>query len=79
MDLYTENMNGRPYGATIPRKGRELIAKILAAKLPLTLTRIMVGTGMVPDGIFPGELTTRWSRSPPPHPRSPPMTGIPFT
>ena len=56
MDLYTENMNGRPYGATIPRKGRELIAKILAAKLPLTLTRIMVGTGMVPDGIFPGEL-----------------------
>ena len=58
MDLYTENMNGRPYGATIPRKGRELIAKILAAKLPLTLTRIMVGTGMVPDGIFPGELNT---------------------
>lgn len=45
------------YGGTIPRIGRELIAKILAAKLPLTITRVMVGSGQVPEGVFPGDLS----------------------
>lgn len=44
------------YGCTIPRRGRALIAKIMAAKMPLTLTRVMVGSGTCPEGLFPGEL-----------------------
>lgn len=45
------------YGCTIPRMGRELIAKILAAKMPLTITRVMMGQGTCPDDVFPGDLT----------------------
>ena len=44
------------YGCTIPRRGRELIAKILAAKLPLKISRIMMGQGVCPDEVFPGDL-----------------------
>lgn len=44
------------YGCTIPRRGRELIAKILAAKLPLKIYRIMMGQGVCPDEVFPGDL-----------------------
>lgn len=44
------------YGCTIPRRGRELIAKILAAKIPLTISRIMMGQGVCPDEVFPGDL-----------------------
>lgn len=48
-----ENEN---YGCTTTKRGRALIAKILAEKMPLTLTRTMVGSGICPDGLFPGEL-----------------------
>lgn len=48
--------NDTNYGATIPRRGRELIAKVLASKTPLKITRIMVGQGQVPEDIFPGDL-----------------------
>ena len=44
------------YGCTIPRRGRALIAKILAAKLPLKISRIMMGQGVCPDEVFPGDL-----------------------
>ena len=44
------------YGSTIPRKGRELFAKILATSKPLTITRVMMGQGICPDTIFPGDL-----------------------
>ena len=44
------------YGCTTTRRGRALIAKILAEKMPLTLTRTMVGSGSCPEGLFPGEL-----------------------
>ena len=44
------------YGCTIPKKGRELIARILAAKLPMKITRVMMGSGVCPDDIFPGNL-----------------------
>ena len=44
------------YGCTIPRRGRALIAKIMAAKMPLTLTRVMVGSGSCPEG--------RWNTGP---------------
>ena len=44
------------YGSTIPRKGRELFAKILATSKPLTITRVMMGQGICPDNIFPGDL-----------------------
>lgn len=44
------------YGGTVPRRGRELIASVLASETPLELTRIMVGSGQVPEGIFPGDL-----------------------
>lgn len=44
------------YGCTTTKRGRALIAKILAEKMPLTLTRTMVGSGTCPEGLFPGEL-----------------------
>lgn len=44
------------YGCTITKQGRELIAKILASKTPLTLTRVMMGSGVCPDDVFPGDL-----------------------
>ena len=44
------------YGCTTTKRGRALIAKIMAAKMPLTLTRTMVGSGICPEGLFPGEL-----------------------
>ena len=44
------------YGCTITKKGRELIAKVLASKTPLTLTRVMMGSGICPDDVFPGDL-----------------------
>lgn len=44
------------YGAAVTKKGRELFAKILASKLPLTITRIMMGQGLCPDNIHPADL-----------------------
>ena len=44
------------YGCTIPRRGRALIAKILAEKMPLTISRIMMGQGVCPEDVFPGDL-----------------------
>lgn len=44
------------YGCTITKKGRELIAKVLASKTPLTLTRVIMGSGICPDDVFPGDL-----------------------
>lgn len=44
------------YGSTIPRRGRELIAKLLAIGEPLTITRVMMGSGICPDSVFPGDL-----------------------
>ena len=44
------------YSCTTTKRGRALIAKIMAEKMPLTLTRTMVGSGTCPDGLFPGEL-----------------------
>ena len=44
------------YGYTLTRKGRALLARILAEKMPLTLTRVVVGEGICPDGVFPGDL-----------------------
>lgn len=44
------------YGCTTTKRGRALIAKIMAEKMPLTLTRTMVGSGTCPEGLFPGEL-----------------------
>lgn len=47
---------GSYYGCTIPRRGRELIAHILAAKIPLKITRVMMGQGICPENVFPGDL-----------------------
>ena len=47
---------GNSYGATVTKRGRALIAKILAEKMPLTITRTMVGSGSVPGGMFAGDL-----------------------
>lgn len=44
------------YGCTIPRRGRALIAKVLATKMPLKITRIMMGQGTCPLEVFPGDL-----------------------
>ena len=44
------------YGCTIPRRGRALIAKILAEKMPLKISRIMMGQGVCPPDVFPGDL-----------------------
>ena len=44
------------YGCTIPRRGRALIAKILAEKMPLKISRIMMGQGVCPEDVFPGDL-----------------------
>ena len=41
------------YGCTIPRRGRALIAKILAEKMPLKISRIMMGQGVCPEDVFP--------------------------
>ena len=48
--------DGGQYGCTITRRGRNLITKIMAEKMPLTLTRTMVGSGICPEGVFPGDL-----------------------
>lgn len=45
------------YGCTTTKVGRSLIAKILAEKIPLKITRIMVGSGVCPDDVFLGDLT----------------------
>ena len=44
------------YGYTLTRKGKELLAKVMAEKMPLTITRVMVGRGVCPDSVFPGDL-----------------------
>lgn len=46
------------YGVTLTKKGRELITKLLATGQPLTLTGIMVGSGVCPDGTYPADLTS---------------------
>ena len=48
--------DGGQYGCTITRRGRNLITKIMAEKMPLTLTRTMDGSGTCPEGMFPGDL-----------------------
>ena len=48
--------DGGQYGCTITRRGRNLITKIMAETMPLTLTRTMVGSGTCPEGMFPGDL-----------------------
>lgn len=45
------------YGGTIPRVGRNLIAEIIGTGKPLEISRIMVGSGRCPEGMFPGDLT----------------------
>lgn len=45
------------YGGTIPRVGRNLIAEIIGTGEPLEISRIMVGSGVCPEGMFPGDLT----------------------
>ena len=57
--MITDPMNpaeSGTYGCTTTKRGRALIAKILAQKMPLTITRTMVGSGICPEGMFPGEL-----------------------
>ena len=44
-------------GVTIPKVGRELIAKRLATQTPLKLVQVMVGSGVCPDDIPPEDLT----------------------
>lgn len=44
------------YGFTIPIKGRSLLTKLLAGQT-LEITRTMVGTGKIPDGVNPATLT----------------------
>ena len=44
------------YGYTITKKGKELLAKVLAEKMPLVITRVVMGEGVCPDGVFPGDL-----------------------
>lgn len=44
------------YGATIPRRGRELLARIGAGKLASNISRVMVGKGLCPADVFVGEL-----------------------
>ena len=60
------------YGCTTTKRGRALIAKIMAAKMPLTLTRTMVGSGTT-------SFRTWWSRWLPLPPMSPCTTATPFT
>ncbi|RKJ76115.1 hypothetical protein D7X33_15435 [Butyricicoccus sp. 1XD8-22] len=43
-------MSENTYGFTLTRQGIGLIAKVLAAKLPLTITRVMMGSGQCPEG-----------------------------
>lgn len=45
------------YGGTIPRVGRNLIAGIIGTGKPLEISRIMVGKGVCPEDVFPGDLT----------------------
>lgn len=44
------------YGATIPRRGRELLARVGAGKLTANISRVMVGKGVCPEDVFIGEL-----------------------
>lgn len=46
----------RHYGCTLTQKGRALIVKLLAAKTPLVMTRVMVGAGTPKDEDNPAEL-----------------------
>ena len=50
------------YGCTLTKKGSELLAKIMAEKMPLVITGIKIGSGICPDDIFPGDLEglIRW-------------------
>ena len=44
------------YGCALTKGGLALIAKVLAGATPLVLTRVMMGSGLCPDGTYPGEL-----------------------
>lgn len=44
------------YGFVIPAQGWNLLASLLAGE-KLNLTRIMVGSGRLPDGMEPGDVT----------------------
>lgn len=44
------------YGCTLTRKGKELFASLIAGKQPIVITRIMMGSGVCPDDVFPGDL-----------------------
>ncbi len=38
------------YGSTLTRKGIALLTRVLACKMPLTITRVMFGQGLCPEG-----------------------------
>jgi hypothetical protein len=44
-------------GTVITKKGLQLIAKLVASGTALTFTRVSVGTGSVPTGYDPGNMT----------------------
>lgn len=44
------------YGCTLTKKGRELLAQVNAAGQPLVFTQILMGSGVCPDDVFPGDL-----------------------
>lgn len=44
------------YGFTIPASGWRILAGLVAGGVPLELTRVMVGTGKVPEDQNPGDL-----------------------
>lgn len=44
------------YGAAMTKQGLALIAKIIADKSSLTLVRVMMGSGQVPEGVYIGDL-----------------------
>lgn len=44
------------YGCTTTKKGRGLIAKVLASRTPLIITRVMVGAGTPTDDMDPADL-----------------------
>ena len=49
-------MEDKYYGFVVTDAGRELIAKLVAGQT-LKISRIMVGTGFVPEGVKPTQLT----------------------
>ena len=44
------------YGAAVTAKGLQLIAKIIATKASLTLVKVMMGSGTLPEGTYIGDM-----------------------